>query len=38
MPNKYLTVNDKDLVWMNEIINSKMKAKKKKKKLYKQYI
>ena len=35
MPNKYITVDDKDPVWMNEIIKSKMKAKNK---LYKQYI
>ena len=33
--NKYITVDDKDLVWMNEIIKSKMKTKNK---LYKQYI
>ena len=26
--NKYITVDDKDLVWMNEIIKSKMKTKK----------
>ena len=35
VPNKYITVDDKDLVWMNEIIKSKMKTKNK---LYKQYI
>ena len=35
MPNKYITVDDKDPVWMNEIIKSKMKAKNK---IYKQYI
>ena len=35
VPNKYITVDDKDPVWMNEIIKSKMKAKSK---LYKQYI
>ena len=35
VPNKYITVDDKDPVWMNEIIKSKMKAKNK---LYKQYI
>ena len=33
--NKYITVDDKDLAWMNEIIKSKMKIKNK---LYKQYI
>ena len=35
VPNKYITADDKDPVWMNEIIKSKMKAKNK---LYKQYI
>ena len=35
VPNKYITVDDRDPVWMNEIIKSKMKAKNK---LYKQYI
>ena len=35
VPNKYITVDDKDLVWMNEIIKSKMKTKNK---FYKQYI
>ena len=35
VPNKYITVDDKDLVWMNEIIKSKMKTKNK---LYKLYI
>ena len=35
VPSKYITVDDKNLVWMNEIIKSKMKAKSK---LYKQYI
>ena len=35
VPNKYITVDYKDPVWMNEIIKSKMKAKNK---LYKQYI
>ena len=35
VPSKYITVDDKDPVWMNEIIKSKMKAKNK---LYKQYI
>ena len=34
VPNKYITIDDKDLVWMNETIKSKIK----KKKLYKQYI
>ena len=33
-PNKYITVDDKDPVWINEIIKSKMKTKNK---LYKQY-
>ena len=28
LPNKYITVNDKDPVWMNETIKSKIKAKK----------
>ena len=35
VPNKYITINDKDHVWMNEIIKSKMKAKNI---LYKKYI
>ena len=35
VPNKYITINDKDPVWMNEIIKSKMKAKNI---LYKKYI
>ena len=35
VPNKYMTVDDKDPVCMNEIIKSKMKAKNK---LCKQYI
>ena len=34
-PNKYITVDDKDPVWMDEIIKSKMKAKNKP---YKQYV
>ena len=34
VPNKYITVDDKDLVQMNEIIKSKMKTKNK---LFKQY-
>ena len=34
VPNKYITVDDKDLVWMNEIIKSKMKTKNKLCKLY----
>ena len=36
IPNKYITIHDKDPVWMNEI--TKSKKKKKKKKLYQQYI
>ena len=35
VPNKYITVDEKDPVWMNEIIKSKVKAKDK---LCKQYI
>ena len=35
VPEKYITIEDEDPVWMNEIIKSKMKAKSK---LYKQYI
>ena len=35
LPNKYITADYKDPVWMNKIIKSKMKAKSK---LYKQYI
>ena len=35
VPSKYITINDKDHVWMNEIIKSKMKAKNI---LYKKYI
>ena len=35
VPDKYITVDNKDPIWMNEIIKSKMKAKNK---LYKQYI
>ena len=27
VPNKYITVDDKDPLWMNEIINSKIKTK-----------
>ena len=34
VPNKYITVNDKDPVWMNETIKSKIKAKYK---FFKQY-
>ena len=34
VPNKYITIDDKDLVQMNEIIKSKMKTKNK---LFKQY-
>ena len=33
--NKYIPIDDKDPVWMNEIIKSKME---KQKKLYQQYI
>ena len=35
VPNKYITIDDKDPVWMNEIIKSKMETKNK---LYQQYI
>ena len=35
VPNKYVTIDDKDPVWMNEIIKSKVKTKKL---LFKQYI
>ena len=35
VPNKYITIDDKDPVWMNEIINSKIK---KKNLLFKEYI
>ena len=35
VPNKYITADDKDPVWINEIIKSKMKTKNK---LHKQYI
>ena len=35
VPNKYITIADKDPVWMNETIKSKMKAKST---LYKKYI
>ena len=28
LPNKYITVNDKDPAWINETIKSKIKAKK----------
>ena len=35
VPNKYITIDDKDPVWMNETIKSKIKTKNK---LYKQYI
>ena len=27
VPNKYITIDDKDPVWMNEIIKSKIKTK-----------
>ena len=35
VPNKYITVDDKDPVWMNETIKSKVKTKNK---LFSQYI
>ena len=35
VPNKYITIDDKDPVWMNETIKSKIKTRNK---LYKQYI
>ena len=35
VPNKYIAIDDKDPVWMNETIKSKIKTKNK---LYKQYI
>ena len=35
VPNKYITIDDKDPVWMNEIIKSKIKTKNL---LFKQYI
>ena len=35
VPNKYITIDDKDPVWMNETIKSKIKAKNA---LYKKYI
>ena len=35
VPNKYITIDHKDIVWMNETIKSKMKAKII---LYKKYI
>ena len=35
VPNKYITIDDRDPVWMNEIIKSKIKTKKL---LFKQYI
>ena len=35
VPNKYITVDDKDPVWMNETIKSKIKTKNK---LFNQYI
>ena len=35
VPNKYITTDDKDPVWMNETIKSKIKARNK---LYKQYV
>ena len=35
VPNKYITIDDKDPVWMNEIIKSKIKTKNL---LFKKYI
>ena len=35
MPNKYITIDDKDSVWMNETIKLKIKAKGN---MYKKYI
>ena len=35
VPNKYITIDDKDPVWMNETIKWKIKAKNE---LYKKYI
>ena len=35
LPNKYVTFDDKDPVWMNENIKSKIKAKNK---LYQEYV
>ena len=35
VPNKYITIDDKDPVWMNQKIKSKMETKNK---LYQQYI
>ena len=35
VPNKYITIDHKDPVWMNEIIKSKIKTKNP---LFKQYI
>ena len=35
VPNKYITIDDKDPVWMNETIKSRIKTKNR---LYKQYI
>ena len=35
VPNKYITIDDKDPVWMNETIKNKMKVRKN---LFKQYI
>ena len=35
MPNKYITIDDKDPVWMNETIKLKIKAKDN---MYKKYI
>ena len=35
LPNRYITINDKDPIWMNETIKSKIKTKSK---LCEQYI
>ena len=35
VPNKYITIDDKDLVWINEVIKSKIKVKNL---FFKQYI
>ena len=35
VPNKYITIDDKDPVWMNETIKLKIKTRDK---LYKQYV
>ena len=38
VPNKYITIDDKDPVYMNKTIKSKIKTNKQKKKKFKQYI